>query len=47
MVFTRLPNGNMQCTINEIVPYVGIGLHSGRPTAAFSSYAPMFLQSTQ
>jgi UDP-3-O-[3-hydroxymyristoyl] N-acetylglucosamine deacetylase len=30
MVFTRPPNGNTQCTINEIVPWVGIGLHSGR-----------------
>ena len=30
MVFTRPPNGNTQCTINEIVSYVGIGLHSGR-----------------
>jgi UDP-3-O-acyl-N-acetylglucosamine deacetylase len=28
MVFARPPNGNAQCTINEIVPWVGIGLHS-------------------
>jgi UDP-3-O-[3-hydroxymyristoyl] N-acetylglucosamine deacetylase len=30
MVLTRPPNSNTQCTINEIVPYVGIGPHSGR-----------------
>jgi UDP-3-O-acyl-N-acetylglucosamine deacetylase len=30
LVFTRPPNGNTQSTINEIVPYVGIALQSGR-----------------
>lgn len=29
MVLTRPPNSNTQCTINQIVPYVGIGPHSG------------------
>jgi len=30
MVFSHPLHSNTQCTINEIVPYVGIGLHSGR-----------------
>ena len=30
MVFLNPQNANTQCTINEVVHYVGIGLHSGR-----------------
>jgi UDP-3-O-[3-hydroxymyristoyl] N-acetylglucosamine deacetylase len=30
MVYSNPLNSNTQCTINEIMPYVGIGLHSGR-----------------
>ncbi len=29
MVYSKLVNGNLQCTTNEIIHYVGIGLHSG------------------
>ena len=29
MVFTHPSNSNTQCTINKIVPYVGIGPHCG------------------
>jgi UDP-3-O-[3-hydroxymyristoyl] N-acetylglucosamine deacetylase len=29
MIYSKLPNGTSQCTTNEIIHYVGIGLHSG------------------
>ncbi|MCP4877683.1 MAG: UDP-3-O-acyl-N-acetylglucosamine deacetylase [Gammaproteobacteria bacterium] len=29
MVYSKLANGTTQCTTNEIIRYVGIGLHSG------------------
>ncbi len=41
MVYSHPLNSNMQCTVNEIVPYVGIGLHSGhRVTMQFHPAAP-------
>jgi UDP-3-O-acyl-N-acetylglucosamine deacetylase len=49
MVFARPSNGNAQCTINEIVPWVGIGLHSGdniatplQPDLPFANQCALF-----
>lgn len=29
MIYSKLANGTLQCTTNEVIHYVGIGLHSG------------------